>query len=41
MALSFQGHVHHDIAREWFESLDDRDDAVCAFAGPRKSVFCG
>ena len=31
MALSFEGHVHHDIAREWFESLDDRDDARLCF----------
>jgi uncharacterized protein len=31
MALSFQGHVHHDIAREWFESLDDQDDARLCF----------
>jgi toxin-antitoxin system PIN domain toxin len=31
MALSFQGHVHHNIAREWFESLDDRDDARLCF----------
>ena len=31
MALSFQGHVHHDIAPEWFESLDDRDDARLCF----------
>jgi toxin-antitoxin system PIN domain toxin len=31
MALSFQGHFHHDIAREWFESLDDRDDARLCF----------
>ncbi len=31
MALSFQGHVHHNIAREWFELLDDRDDARLCF----------
>jgi predicted nucleic acid-binding protein len=31
MALSFQGHVHHAIAPEWFESLDDRDDAYLCF----------
>ncbi len=31
MALSFQGHFHHDIAREWFEALDDRDDARLCF----------
>jgi len=31
MALRFQGHVHHDIAPEWFESLDDRDDARLCF----------
>jgi uncharacterized protein len=31
MALSFQGHVHHHIARAWFESLDDRDDARLCF----------
>jgi hypothetical protein len=31
MAPSFQGHVHHDIAPEWFESLDDRDDARLCF----------
>ena len=31
MALSFQGHVHHEIAREWFESLDDPDDARLCF----------
>jgi uncharacterized protein len=31
LALSFQGHVHHDIAREWFGSLDDRDDARLCF----------
>ena len=31
MTLSFQGHVHHNIAREWFELLDDRDDARLCF----------
>jgi predicted nucleic acid-binding protein len=31
MALSFQGHVHHHIAREWFESLNDGDDARICF----------
>ena len=31
MALSFQGHVHHDIAPEWFEPLGDRDDERLCF----------
>ena len=31
MALSFQGPVHHHIARAWFESLDGGDDARLCF----------
>jgi predicted nucleic acid-binding protein len=39
MALSFPGHVHHDIAREWFGPLDDRDDARVLL--PDHATFCG
>ena len=31
VALSFQGHFHHDIARECFEALDDRDGVRLCF----------
>jgi hypothetical protein len=28
IALTYQGHVHHDVARAWFDALDV-DDRVC------------
>jgi uncharacterized protein len=31
MALTFQGHFHHDVARAWFESLDTKDEARLCF----------
>jgi hypothetical protein len=31
LALTFQGHVHHERARAWFESLEPRDDtSLCS-----------
>jgi uncharacterized protein len=31
VALTFQGHIHHSIARAWFESLAAHDDARLCF----------
>jgi predicted nucleic acid-binding protein len=31
VALTFQSHFHHDIARAWFESLDPKDEARLCF----------
>ena len=31
VALTFQGHFHHDIARAWFDSLDAKDEARLCF----------
>ena len=32
VALSHGGHVHHDVARDWFESLDDGQSlSFCRF----------
>src|SRR5579863_1951401 len=31
VALSFEGHVHHSVARDWFESLAPDDDARLCF----------
>jgi len=31
VALTFQSHFHHDIARAWFESLDAKDEGRLCF----------
>jgi toxin-antitoxin system PIN domain toxin len=31
VALSFEGHIHHQIARRWFESLAEDDGARLCF----------
>jgi len=40
LALTFQGHFHHDIARGWFESLDAQVEARLCFCRNTQLSFC-